>query len=274
MSDFLISMRKTYLPILFLVSFLTPLSFQTLAEPEQITAQHSQKILAEVFSGSDFHSEETVTRIRPREIVEDNSDDDTMEIPEWFILLVEWYEGREIDEDNGEHDSQYNYLLLIVQILEVMLWCTVIALIGWLVYRYRHILSTWVALTEPKKSAPPSAEILFGLDLREESLPADVPAQVLVLWSAGKVREALGLLYRASLSKLINQYQFEFYDGHTERECAAIVIASPHTHLHAYMRGLTETWTRLAYAHREPSEAQVQQLCALWPQVFSAEPVT
>lgn len=229
----------------------------------EISSEISDRVLQEVLSSKDFHNEKEITSVRLREEGDPAQSED--EIPEWIIELLEWLESRETGDDVGA-------AITLVNLLEALLWIVAIVVIFWFLYRYRAVLGTWLPQRSVQKQpSAPVAEVLFGLDLTEQSLPDDVPEQVLRLWFDQQPREALGLLYRASLSKLIYQYNFEFFDGHTERECAALVAANSSTagsQLSAYIDGLTATWTRLAYAHRSPTEGQVQQLCKLWPQVF------
>ena len=84
------------------------------------------------------------------------------------------------------------------------------------------------------------------------------------IWGEGKYREALSLLYRASLSRLIERYQFEFRASHTEAECAALVKARGIESVSDYFGQLTTVWRRLAYGHRVPQSDVVQSLCDNW----------
>ena len=69
------------------------------------------------------------------------------------------------------------------------------------------------------------AAILFGLDVTPASLPADVPAQAMQLWADGLCREALSLLYRTSLSRLIDHHQIAFRASHGAKISPAVSAA-------------------------------------------------
>ena len=84
------------------------------------------------------------------------------------------------------------------------------------------------------------------------------------LWEQGAGREALSLLYRATLSRLIDRYQIAFRASHTEAECAALVRARGVDSLSDYFWQLTQVWRRLAYGHRLPVADTVRELCADW----------
>ena len=130
----------------------------------------------------------------------------------------------------------------------------------YLVRRYRGPLSRLMS-SRAKEDAP---VILFGLDVTPESLPTDVPAQVMRLWEAGATRDALSLLYRASLSRLIDRYQVAFHASHTEVECASLVRAHGIESLSEFFWELTQVWRRLAYGHRLPAGDTVRALCDDW----------
>lgn len=238
--------------------------FSVAADDVPVSTERSQEVIKEVFAGPDFHSQQTISSIRPRDAEEGQTEEET---PEWLIRLIEWLEGIEVDASDRDDGAG---LLTLVKLLELALWLLAIAVVVWLLYRYRYLLTVWSNTSAAEKVSAPAPEVMFGFDLRAESLPDDVPDQVLKLWQADKQREAIGLLYRACLSKLIHDFKFEFYDGHTERECAAIVARRKNTALTTYINSLTDTWSRLAYAHRLPADSQVQQLCQMWPQIFSA----
>ena len=153
--------------------------------------------------------------------------------------------------------------------LEFLLWIVGISIVLLIIYHYRDYLKSLVKEIS-RKSAPDTEKpaLLFGLDVTEESLPDNVPEQVMALWRRGAAREAMGLLYRATLSRLINQYNFKFSESATEKECAEIVSQSSMNEINTYMQNLTRLWQRLAYGHREPSETDVVSLCKNWPEVF------
>ncbi len=92
------------------------------------------------------------------------------------------------------------------------------------------------------------------------------------LWGEGAYREALGLLYRAALSRLIDKHDLRFRASHTEAECAALVQARGIESLSLYFASLTDVWRRLAYGHRLPEAETVRGLCDGWREEMSDEP--
>src|SRR5690606_633487 len=98
----------------------------------------------------------------------------------------------------------------------------------------------------------------------QESLPEDVVRQVMSLWQVGRQREALALLYRATLSRLVHHHGFEFSAGHTEQECVSLVRDRAAPALSDFMARLTQSWQLMAYGHRPPTTAELNRLCENW----------
>ncbi|WP_214660559.1 DUF4129 domain-containing protein [sulfur-oxidizing endosymbiont of Gigantopelta aegis] len=114
--------------------------------------------------------------------------------------------------------------------------------------------------------------MLFGLDLREESLPADVVAQALQLYQAQEYRASMALLYRASLAYLVKNYEFSLPNGATEGDCLDLVtknLTLPSEAEGNYFVTLTRAWQQIAYAHRNISEQEFQALCDNWSLYYS-----
>ena len=210
--------------------------------------QSAGQMIQEVFDGEDFGQEKTLRKWRFRDWSEELEED---KFPEWLIEFMEWW------EENVNWSTDFSGTAAFLKVLLVALAA---GLVIYLLYRYRGPLSR-LGGSPARETAP---EVLFGLDVTPASLPADVPLQVLQIWGEGKHREALSLLYRASLSRLIERYAFEFRASHTEAECAALVKARGIESLSNYFWQLTSVWRRLAYGHRVPESEVVQSLCAGW----------
>ena len=204
-------------------------------------------LIEEVLQGKDFGEQRTVRKWRFKDFEEDAEDT----FPEWIIDAVKWLES------NKEWWQSLPAIAFWLKMLLVLLFGI---LLIYLLRRYRGPLSR-LARARAGEAAP---EVLFGLDVTPESLPADVPAQVMQLWEQGAGREALSLLYRATLSRLIDRYQIAFRASHTEAECAALVRARGVDSLSDYFWQLTQVWRRLAYGHRLPVADTVRELCADW----------
>ena len=146
------------------------------------------------------------------------------------------------------------------------MWLGLIAAIVWLVLNHKR----WLGWFRKSPQAPVyvAPQELFGLDLRPESFPDDIPAEALRLWQAGEPRLALGLLYRGALAHLIATDGIELRESDTEGDCVRQVAASGVRTKAGFFGQLTSAWERAAYAGRPPDMEQGRLLCADWPQHF------
>jgi len=215
----------------------------------------ARNLIEQVLQGEDFGRERTVSKWRFKDWVDDDGDA-AERFPEWIIDLLEWLEAT------GGWLEWLSGAAFWIKILLVTLFA---ALLFYLLRRYRGPLARLGGSRRPED--PP--EILFGLDVTPQSLPDDVPAQVQRLWAEGSGREALSLLYRAALSRLIERYQVAFRSSHTEAECAALVRARGVDSLSDYFWQLTRVWQQLAYGHLLPADEVVRGLCERWQKELS-----
>ena len=105
----------------------------------------------------------------------------------------------------------------------------------------------------------------MGMEVTAESLPADIPSSAWALWVQGRRHEALALLYRGTISKIIDVSGVEIQESDTEGDCLRRVQDAGAAAHPRYFNGLTGTWMQLAYAGRTPPETEVRALCESWP---------
>jgi len=243
------------LPLLILVTALlgagTPGNAQAVDGHDRESAA---ELIAQVMQGEDFGQDREVRRWR----FKDWSEDAEEAFPEWIIDFLVWLEAHQ------EFGQGWSGAAFWIKILLVTLFG---GLLFYLIRRYRGPLSRPLQ----SRAGVAAPEILFGLDVTPESLPTDVPAQVMRLWEEGASRDALSLLYRASLSRLIERYQVAFHASHTEAECASLVRARGIESLSEYFWELTQVWGRLAYGHRLPAGDTVRALCADWNRELASD---
>ncbi len=158
-----------------------------------------------------------------------------------------------------------NYL---AQAFKVLLWAIVIAVTGVVIWRYRKWLATFVNRRAPReKPHRLQPEQLFGLQISAESLPGDVADSAERLWPS-QPREALGLLYRALLSRLLSDYQLPLKSADTEGQVLQRIAALDQPALNEFSRNLTQHWQNLAYGHQLPAAHVQQELCEQWRHLF------
>ncbi len=140
----------------------------------------------------------------------------------------------------------------------------VVGFIGWLLWKFRHVFMLAGSGVKEERSAP-SARVVMGMEISPETLPPDVPSAAWQLWQQGKHQEALGLLYRGSISRVMELGRLEIQESDTEGDCMRRVELAGATVFPDYFRGITGTWIRMAYAGISPAEAEMQRLCQQWP---------
>jgi hypothetical protein len=159
----------------------------------------------------------------------------------------------------------------IAQGLKVLLWTAVIVLVGIAIWRYKSWIATFVRPAARRgKTLRAQPEQLFGLQVSAQSLPADVAGSAEKLWAAHP-RQALSLLYRGLLSRLINDHHLPLKASDTEGQVLQQVAALHQPQLHAFSLSLTHHWQTLAYGHQLPTRDVQQQLCDGWRQLFEAQ---
>lgn len=218
----------------------------------------SREMIQSVLAGDAFHQQETQRGWRLKSFDDEESEEPS---DSWIVDFIQWL--QEWNAHQGQIQQGIAFLL------EVLLWVILAVVIAYLLYFYRKRLGSLVAGiasgVAPKRSTP---TVLAGMDVRPESLPDDVPASAQSLWQTGDHRAAMGLLYRASLSRLIHAFSVPLVAGHTEQECVDLVAVLPDNTLHDYMRCLTLDWQRLAYGHQVIEPQQFHALCQQWREVF------
>lgn len=216
------------------------------ARHEPLTPENAQSEIQTLLASDSFHRSKTLKR----PILFDNDDEEPTpsEMPEWWVAFIKWLAAS----------------------LEVVLWCAVALLIVFIVVKYRTWLTEFVTRQNPtRKPRPPTT--LFGLDLREESLPDDVPAAVQELWQQGRARAALSLLYRACLIQLVNR-DIAIAPGHTEADCARLAQQACSADVYHYLLSVTQHWQALAYGHIVPPGPAIEALWTTWSRTWHQEP--
>jgi hypothetical protein len=105
----------------------------------------------------------------------------------------------------------------------------------------------------------------MGMAVTPESLPPDLPGAVWVLWQEGRHHEALALLYRGTIARVIEHGRVEIHEADTEGDCLRRVESAGEPAHPRYFKQLTRAWIRMAYAGVPPSNDEVSGLCREWP---------
>jgi hypothetical protein len=113
---------------------------------------------------------------------------------------------------------------------------------------------------------------VLDLDIRPDSLPDDVSAAALELLRAGRVRDSLSLLYRASLSSAVHRFGVTIGAQHTEREVLGAIKGALDESRARYFADLVTIWQRVVYAGEILAPDAVLPLCAGFSTFFDPRP--
>jgi hypothetical protein len=138
-------------------------------------------------------------------------------------------------------------------------WVAGAAAIGFALY----YLARYLRLRGFSRVRRTRPDFLFGLDVRAESLPADIAGAAQALAREGRLREALSLLYRGALVRFMDE-GVEFLAGDTEGDCVRRVDAVASVPRRSYFRRIVALWQSLAYAHRAVDARDVEALALDW----------
>jgi hypothetical protein len=177
------------------------------------------------------------------------------------ISQLHWVQGHEASKP--PKDLSWGWLegLLswIAQAGRVFVWVACVVIAGVLAI---------VILRLIQARNPRDAKIGFiapthvrDLDIRPESLPADIPAAAMQLWQRGEHRAALALLYRGTLSRMAHVHSVPVVHSNTEGEIASLAAKHLPSAGAAYVADLIRMWQRAVYRHDDPTTQAVQLLC-------------
>jgi len=145
----------------------------------------------------------------------------------------------------------------LARVAQVLFWAAAVGALAYALWWAARLLPRDGGAA-PAPYRPPAS--LFGMDLAPDKLPADVAAAALELARAGRLREALGLLYRGALSDLVHRRGVELLSSHTEAEVLTLAQKALPTQGGFYLENLVKAWGLSAYARRDPSAAEVERL--------------
>ena len=225
----------------------TPLSNAVITEQlaeSRLAGDESKRIIEEVMLQPDLAFEKMTPKWRLKDEIEEKEKNE-VDPPSWLVTLG----------------------VIIASLLEYSLWLLVgAAIVALYIYR-KHWLPLLVRVPEEEGVERP--DILFGMDVRKESLPTDIPTAAKSLWDDGKYREALSVLYRGALVKLINDDQLALEHNHTEGDILKLSRPAIETLRYQYLADLTRHWVAIAYAHKTPSDEEITYLLTHWTSDFA-----
>lgn len=208
------------------------------------------------------------------EILESKELDQYREVQAWR------YTGRGLGLDFGGDRAQTkvdreNLGRFLADLARALLWVLAGGVLAFALYQLaRRYRGLWSLSSRSAGAAYQPPRALFGMDIRPESLPDDVAGAAQALIEAGRLREALGLLYRGALSALVHRENIVLILSDTEIDSLQRVQARATPPSAAYFAQLVAAWQETAYADRAPEPQAAGELCRQWRIVFGAREAT
>ena len=221
---------------------------------QPLTSEASQNAIRAVLDSPPFKNPKAVSGWHLADQKQGAKVGKTGDTPQWLAKLVV---------------NLLNIGKTLSTVFEVLLWTLIALIVVWVIWRYRAWFGTFVNRGRRKSPHRQDApQQLFGLQVSADSLPDDVAAAAEKLWPQSP-REALSLLYRALLNRLLNDYQLPLKNADTEGQVLERVAALNQPPLHAYSQELMRHWQNLAYGHQLPGDVVQQSLCDDWRRLFA-----
>ena len=144
------------------------------------------------------------------------------------------------------------------QSARVLVWIVVGGLVAMLAFYIVRTLRAWEAVPGDAEFVAPTH--VQDLDIRPESLPADIGGTARRLWDRGEHRASLALLYRGLLSRLAHVHHLPVRDSSTEGDCLALSTRME-TAGRDYAARLIVLWQAAVYGHLDADTTVVHALC-------------
>ncbi|WP_300449133.1 DUF4129 domain-containing protein [Accumulibacter sp.] len=177
---------------------------------------------------------------------------------------------REPAEEPPADDSRRGWLAALGRAIEFL--AEVLRVLVWIVAGAGLALAAFFLIRRRERQAATTprggVDFLSGLDLRPGSLPPDVAAAARAALAAGRLTEALSLLYRGALVALIEAHQVEFAPGDSEGDCLSRIAGRLPEAAERCFGEVVEAWRQVAYGRRSLAAPRVAQLVADWERHF------
>lgn len=162
---------------------------------------------------------------------------------------------------NWDFDFNLPGLEGMAQLLRILAILGLVALVIWALvklYRYKSGLGGG----QRREAFVPPDPSYRAIETRE-SLPENVPGTARELWQQGQQREAVGLLYRAAVERLLGDGRRG--ESRTEREVLRLLRGrGTEAETFGYMQRLVAFWQRTAWAGETLDGEDFEALAAAW----------
>jgi hypothetical protein len=166
-----------------------------------------------------------------------------------------WRGASTDDDERRKLDLPWleRLLRLVADLWQLVVW---VALGIVVLLLLRAAIRRYESRTIAPASSTAPAE-LFGLAIAPTSLPDDIGTAASALVGEGRLREALALVYRAALSRLVHERKMRVAPGATEGEVLAGAASVLDSDARDWFARLVALWIAAAWAGRLPGSDEV-----------------
>lgn len=207
-------------------------------EPRQTTPISQEEIaaaVAAVKADPNLGSERTIKMLRWRQRGQASETD--LSWLSWIADLFNWF----------------------MESARYLMWTAIACLAAWLGVHLTRVLQRWRAAPATEAFALPTH--VRDLDIRPESLPANIGAEARALWDRGEHRAALSLLYRGLLSRLTHVHRVPIRSSSTEGDCLSLLAGRVPPTTGEYSTRLVDAWRAFVYGGNEAAAPVIHALC-------------
>ncbi|RXR06441.1 DUF4129 domain-containing protein [Pseudoxanthomonas composti] len=174
---------------------------------------------------------------------------------------VKRWEARDPKEDAASAKPSLPWLAAFGSVIAFLgewgLWMLAALLVILLLWTAPYWLKWMRGLRqEPVQAAPQRSQAVEPV----LPLPPDVATQARALWARGRARDALALLYRASVEAMVLRAGVTLAPGATEAECLRAARRMPEAADRASFAQAVRVWQYAAYAQTLPDDAAFDSL--------------
>lgn len=188
---------------------------------------------------------------------------------EAFTVHKETYKERvnQFSEREKKSNQSFNVGAIdgLFQLVGILALCLLVIFILVIMVHLLQARSRGGVVKEKAKFKRAAPSVVMGMDVTSESLPADLVARAKEIWQSGDARQALSLLYRGALTKLITEEDVAIRDSDTEYECLSEVEGTVSEGYAGYFRKLSQQWMKAAYSEEVVEDGEFEFLCTAWP---------
>ncbi len=175
---------------------------------------------------------------------------------------------RVTEEPESEWEFGLPQMGALAWIMRALAIAVLIGLVIWLAWRWNQRFER-ARQHKDQRQPPPGPQTRAARAY--SSLPDDIPAAAMEAWQAGHPRQAMSLLYRGAVVRLLPEKRIN--QARTEREIIAALDQAAISHdTLAWMKSLVNAWLGTAWADRPPREEEFFDLHQQWSRHCPARP--